>query len=433
MNLGWVRRAIATKRDGGTIDPATWADLIAAYVAGAIDDAPMAALTMACAIRGMEDAEIFALTDAMVRSGETLAYAGTRIVVDKHSSGGVGDSISLAVVPLVAACGVRVAKLSGRALGHTGGTLDKLEAIPGVRTDIEPAAFVAQVERIGCAIAAQSARLVPADQRLYALRDRTGSVPSLGLIAASIVAKKIAGGAGAIVFDVKVGRGAFMRTPEAARALAEKLVLLATRAGRRASALVTDMDEPLAPNVGTGVEAVEARDFLQGRATDARLTDLARVIAHEMLRIGGVPDAEIAPCYDAALASGAAYEKLVELVEAQGGSRAALEQIALDSARTAVPAARAGIVSAIDAVAVGEIARDIVTQSGPFAGIRLLARVGTRVVEGDVLAEIVGSGGVATTLSAAFTIGDRVPTARPLVEAIVRDAVARAASNDGMQ
>jgi pyrimidine-nucleoside phosphorylase len=226
MDDGWLRRAIEAKRDGGALDAATWARIIAGYVSGDIDDAPMAALAMACAIRGMADEEIVALTDAMIRSGDVLEIHTDGVAVDKHSSGGVGDTVSLIVVPLVAACGVPVAKLSGRALGHTGGTLDKLEAIPGVRTDLSPHEFVAQVERIGCAIAAQSERLVPADRKLYALRDRTGTVPSIGLIAASIVSKKIASGAGAIVFDVKVGSGAFMRTRTDALALAELLVRL---------------------------------------------------------------------------------------------------------------------------------------------------------------------------------------------------------------
>ena len=275
---------------------------------------------MACAIRGMADAEIVALTGAMVRSGDVLSYGGDRIVVDKHSSGGVGDTVSLIAVPLVAACGVPVAKLSGRALGHTGGTLDKLEAIPGVRTDLSPAAFVAQVEAIGCAVAAQSERLVPADRKLYALRDRTGTVASVGLIAASIVSKKIAGGAGAIVFDVKAGSGAFMRTVADATGLAQTLVRLAASFGKRASALVSDMEEPLGAAVGSGIEAVEARDFLRGDDRDPRLAEAVFAVAHEMLRVGGVAEDAIVPNALDALQSGAAYERFVQLVEAQGGT-----------------------------------------------------------------------------------------------------------------
>jgi pyrimidine-nucleoside phosphorylase len=367
MDEGRLRRAIEAKRDGAALAPAVWHEIIAGFAAGSIDDAPVAALAMACTIRGMQDDEILALTDAMVASGDVLTFPGDRIVVDKHSSGGVGDTISLVVVPLVAACGVPVAKLSGRALGHTGGTLDKLEAIPGVRTDLTPAEFAAQIDRIGCAIAAQSDRLVPADKRLYALRDRTASVPSVGLIAASIVSKKIAGGAAAIVFDVKVGGGAFMRALEEAVTLATTMVRLAQRSGRRASAVVTDMNEPLAAHIGTGLEAIEARDFLRGAVASERFGQLTHEIASEMLLVGGVAESEIAARLERALRGGAAYERFVALVEAQGGSRAALEALAPVQPQTPVVASAAGFVATIDAVAIGEAARDIVAGGGASA------------------------------------------------------------------
>jgi pyrimidine-nucleoside phosphorylase len=427
MDDGWLRRAIEVKRDGGALDDATWSRIIATYVAGEIDDAPIAALAMACAIRGMADAEIIALTHAMIRSGDVLEIPG-RMAVDKHSSGGVGDVVSLIVVPIVAACGVPVAKLSGRALGHTGGTLDKLEAIPGVRTDLSPHDFVAQVGRVGCAIAAQSERLVPADRKLYALRDRTGTVPSIGLIAASIVSKKIASGAGAIVYDVKVGGGAFMRTREDALALAELLVRLTHGCGKRASALVTDMDEPLAANIGTGAEAIEARDFLRGSARDARLAQLATIVAHEMLRVGGVPEDEIATRHEGAISSGAAYEKFIEMLEAQGGSRRRVESMELVRERSVISASRSGIVGAIDSVAIGEAARGLVAAGGPFAGIRIVARVGTQVGRGDELAYVFGPASAIDGVAAAFSIGKTTPVVRPLVEAVVRDAGARSTS-----
>ncbi|GAC1549278.1 MAG: thymidine phosphorylase [Candidatus Velthaea sp.] len=429
MDQGWLRRAIERKRDGGTIERPQWAQLIRAYTAGEIDDAPVAALAMACLIRGMSGDEIVALTDAMIASGERIEIGGERIVVDKHSSGGVGDTISLAVVPIVAACGVPVAKLSGRALGHTGGTLDKLEAIPGVRTDLSPAQFVSQIERIGCAIAAQSDRLVPADKKLYALRDRTATVPSVGLIAASIVSKKIAGGAGAIVFDVKLGGGAFMRTRERALELATTLVDLAQRLGRRASAVVTDMDEPLAANIGTGIEALEARDFLRAQRREGRFAELTRIIAHEMLRVGGVPQVELDTRYAAALASGAAYERFVSLIEAQGGSRAALEQMDVTGERSTVAASADGYIGTIDAVAIGEAARELVAASGPFAGIRIAARVGTPVRRGERVAEIAGAADVAARVAGAFTIVPEPPRERALVEAVIRDAAERGVSN----
>jgi pyrimidine-nucleoside phosphorylase len=391
-------------------------------VAGDIDDAPVAALAMACAIRGMADAEIVALTGAMVRSGDVLSYGGGRVVVDKHSSGGVGDTVSLIAVPLVAACGVPVAKLSGRALGHTGGTLDKLEAIPGVRTDLSPAEFVAQVDAIGCAIAAQSERLVPADRKLYALRDRTGTVPSAGLIAASIVSKKIAGGADAIVFDVKAGGGAFMRTVADATDLASTLVRLAASFGKRASALVSDMEEPLGAAVGSGIEAVEARDFLRGDDRDPRLAEATFAVVHELLRVGGVAAGSIAPAALDALQSGAAYEKFVQLVKAQGGSRAAVEAIAPHPHRASATADRAGVVTRIDAAAVGELARELTAADGPFAGIRIVARVGTPVRAGDVLAECAGPSADPARVAAAFTLGAVAPPPRKLVEAVVRDS-----------
>jgi pyrimidine-nucleoside phosphorylase len=429
MDDGWLRRALATKRDGGMLDAQTWRRIVAGYVGGAIDDAPVAALAMACTIRGMHDDEILALTDAMVASGDVLAFDNAAVVVDKHSSGGVGDTVSLVVVPLVAACGVPVAKLSGRALGHTGGTLDKLEAIPGLRTALSPAAFRAQIERIGCAIAAQSERLVPADKLLYALRDRTGSVPSVGLIAASIVSKKIAGGAGAIVFDVKVGGGAFMRTEREAIELATTMVRLAERSGRRASAIVTDMDEPLAANVGTGLEAIEARDYLRGGApADSRFGRLTGIVAQEMLRVGGVPEAEIVPRLTAALRGGAGYERFVALVEAQGGSRGALEALAPAAPASAVSAAADGYVRAIDAVAIGEAARDLVAAHGPLAGIRIAAPVGTYVRAGQPLAEIAGATGV-ERVAEAFTLGSVRPAERSLVVALIRDATFAPSSN----
>jgi pyrimidine-nucleoside phosphorylase len=422
MDDGWLRRALAAKRDGAALDGDTWERIVGGYVDGSIDDAPVAALAMACAIRGMAEAEIVALTGAMVRSGDVLSYGGGRIVVDKHSSGGVGDTISLIAVPLVAACGVPVAKLSGRALGHTGGTLDKLEAIPGVRTDLSPAAFVAQVNAIGCAVAAQSDRLVPADRTLYALRDRTGTVPSVGLIAASIVSKKIAGGADAIVFDVKAGSGAFMRTVADATGLARTLVRLAASFGKRASALVSDMEEPLGAAVGSGIEAVEARDFLRGDDRDPRLAEAIFAVAHELLRVGGVAEEAIVPRALDALQSGAAYERFVQLVEAQGGSRAAVEGIAAHPHRASATAGGDGIVTRIDAAAIGELARELTVADGPFAGIRIVARVGTPVRAGDVLAECAGPSANPRRVAQAFTLGDTAPPPRKLVETVVRDA-----------
>jgi len=419
MTESWVRQALDTKRTGGEVSGPTWQRLIDGYLAGTIDEVPIAALLMASAIRGLGAGETQALTEAMIRSGETIAFEGT--VVDKHSTGGVGDSVSLIVVPVVAACGVAVAKLSGRALGHTGGTLDKLESIPGVRTTLAPDEFRAQVERIGCAISAQSARLVPADGRLYDLRDRTGTIASIGLIAASIVSKKIAGGASAIVFDVKTGRGAFMSTLEQARELAVEMVEITARLGRRASALITDMDEPLGPSIGTALEAIEAREFLRGATRDARLGEVVRLVAAEMLRVGGA-SGEVTDQVEAALTSGRAYEKFIALIEAQGGSRAGVEGMRVPEGRTPARAARNGNVIFVNAVALGELARKAGEQHGPGAGIIVRARIGDSVRAGDTLAELVGAGDDAAALGAAFAVADRVAERRPLLHAIVRDA-----------
>jgi pyrimidine-nucleoside phosphorylase len=426
MTESWVRRAIEAKRAGAVLDASTWTRLIDAFLAGAIDEAPIAALLMASAIRGLDGEEIFGLTDAMVRSGDVLSFDG--VVVDKHSSGGVGDSVSLVVVPLAAACGVRVAKLSGHALGHTGGTLDKLESIPGLRTDLAPDEFRAQVERIGCAISSQSARLVPADKRLYNLRDRTGTVASIGLIAASIVSKKIAGGATAVVYDVKVGAGAFMRTPEMAAELATTMVSLTQRFGRRAAALVTNMDEPLGPSVGDALEVIEARDFLQGVKRDPRLAGVVGTIARELLGVAGIEpddaDARIARALD----DFSAYEKFVAMVEAQGATRAALEGLRVPHARSLARAERDGYVTAVDTVALGERARALVAAQGSDAGIIVRARIGDRVRAGDVLAEVI-RGESARDVASAFVLGDVAPVVRPLVAASIRDAAREPMSN----
>jgi pyrimidine-nucleoside phosphorylase len=416
------------KREGAALPAVTWDRLVDGYLDGSIDEVPIAALLMAAAIRGLTAAETQALTAAMIRSGDTLAFDG--VVVDKHSTGGVGDSVSLIVVPLVAACGVAVAKLAGRALGHTGGTLDKLEAIPGVRTDLSPAALRAQVERIGCALAAQSERLVPADKRLYDLRDRTGTVPSIGLIAASIVSKKIAGGASAIVFDVKVGRGAFMTTLAAARELARVLVDLSRHFGRRATALITDMNEPLGPSIGRALEAIEAREFLAGRARDPRLAEVVGLVAAEMLQLGGSPD-DAARRIDAALSDGAAYERFVVLIEAQGGTRAGLEALRVPAGRALARAPRDGWVAAVDALALGELARSAGERYGVAAGIVVRARVGDAVRAGDVLADVIGAGDEAAAAGAAFALDDRPVERPPVLCDVVRDADLAAPSNAG--
>jgi pyrimidine-nucleoside phosphorylase len=396
-----MRRAIERKRDGEPLEPQVWEAIIAGYVSGDLGDAQMAALAMACVWRGLCDEEAVALTGAMVASGATLRYPVGMFVVDKHSSGGVGDIVSLVAVPLVAACGVRVAKLSGRALGHTGGTVDKLEAIEGFDATLSMEAFVRQVERVGCAIAAQTDAFVPADKRLYHLRDHTATVPSMGLIAASIVSKKVAGGANAFVFDVKCGSAAFMRDAAQAQALASLLVRVSEQFGRKAHAIVSDMNEPLARYIGTGVEVAEARELLRGREQDERTLEGCLQIAASMLDLGGVSKARARALH--AIDDGSAYAKFVEMVEAQGGTRAALEALAPDSRRHEVRAGSEGAVTAIDAVALGNIARAL-TNCNSRAGLRVNVRIGERVAGGAVLAEIFGDGSDPESVAAAFTI-----------------------------
>jgi pyrimidine-nucleoside phosphorylase len=413
-----LRRAVVRKRDGMPLEDATWERVVKDYVAGGVDEAQLAALLMACVWHGMTPAETAAMTRAMIASGETIDLGFD--AVDKHSTGGVGDTVSLVTVPLAAACGARVAKLSGRSLGHTGGTLDKLEAIAGVRTEMSAERFREIVRKVGCAIAAQSARLVPADKKIYALRDRTGTVRSAGLIAASIVSKKIASGARAIVYDVKCGRGAFLPTEAEAFELAEAMVRLSEDLGRHAVAHVTDMEEPLGPAIGSGVEAIEARDFLRGTRRDPRLHAGVMLVAQTMLELAGIADgtARLARALD----DGSAYETFVAMIEAQGGTRSALEQMMPLPAR-AVVASRDGFVDAFDTVALGELAHDLVRAGGPLAGIRLAVRLGDAVARGEIVAQLFGGDAAAELRAhAAIEIGPTQPPSRTLTIGSIRSS-----------
>ena len=423
MTSARMRLAISRKRDGEALTAAFWAEIVAAYAEGPdaerhddegrVDDAQLAALLMACFLRGLEPAEIEALTRAMVASGETLEPAAPNCV-DKHSTGGVGDAVSLIVVPLVAACGVPVGKLSGGALGHTGGTLDKLRAVEGVRVDLSPERFAAQVRAIGCAIAAPGARLAPADAKIYALRDRTATVASLGLVSASIVSKKIAGGAPALVYDVKVGRGALFPGLAEARALAESLVRSSESFGRRATALGTDMEEPLGAAVGTGLEVLEARAYLRGERRDPRLAGVCELVALAMLRAGGYAgDARRA--LEDALASGEAFARFERMLAAQGALAGWEARLRPHARATGVAATRSGFVQSVDAVALGEAARELTERDGVGAGLQVAARIGDSVVPGRTLATVFGDPSATARVAAAFTVGEAPPPPRPLV------------------
>jgi pyrimidine-nucleoside phosphorylase len=425
-----VRSFLRAKRDGARHDAGAVHAFIAAYTAGDVPDYQVAAWLMAVFFRGLDDEEAFALTDAMLHSGDVLTLKDLPgPTVDKHSTGGVGDKISLPLAPIVAACGACVPMISGRGLGHTGGTLDKLEAIPGFSPKLAPARFASLVKAHGLAFGGQTDRLAPADGKLYALRDVTATVECIPLIVASILSKKYASGTDRVVFDVKTGRGAFMRERAQAVALARSLIAVSARMGKSASALVTNMDQPLGRAVGNGLEVVESLAILRGEGPpDVR--DLTLALAAEMLVLAGL-EADLAVargCAARAVESGAAFGKFREIIEAQGGDpRVVDEPVRLPRARHIAPAlaTRAGYVTAIDAYAVGEL---IVRMGGGRAqkddkidhrvGLVLERKVGDRVEAGEPLAEVHAErdeAEVARALVAAYTIGDAAGAATPLV------------------
>ena len=393
---------ISRKREGGALTLQEYRELISGYLAGdgTVMEGQMAALLMAGVLRGFTVEEARDLTTVLLESGDRLdlsSLAGPTI--DKHSTGGVGDGTTLVVAPLLAACGGQVVKLSGRGLGHTGGTLDKLEAIPGMRVGLTQAEIMAQASDIGCVVAAQTADIVPADKALYALRDVTGTVASMALIASSVMSKKLASGAAVIVLDVKAGDGAFMSTLEDARELAELCVDIGNAAGRTTRALVTDMNTPLGGGIGNGLEVIEVvealRDAPSGRFAEVCLR-LATVGLSEGLGIGQ-DDAEAR--LREAWASGAALERLRAMISAQGG-----DPRVCDDPRGVMPAApirvpatagRDGVVSRVPARAIGLLSMELGAgrhhkddDVDPAVGIELLVAEGDAVTEGQPLAVV---------------------------------------------
>ncbi len=424
---------IQRKRNGEELPDDELAGLILGYASGEVPDYQMAAFCMAVYFRGLSERETYVLTDAMIRSGDTIDLGARlgRKVVDKHSTGGVGDKTSLSVAPIVAACGVPLGKMSGRGLGHTGGTLDKLESIPGYRTELSLDEYVAQVRDVGVAIIGQTGDLVPADKLLYALRDVTATVDQLSLIAASIMSKKIAGGAQAIVLDVKVGDGAFMKTLEAARELAETMISLGRQAGREVVCLLTDMDQPLGAAVGNALEVQEALDTVRGQGP-GDFTELVLDACAKLLSLSdlGIDETEGRRRAEAAVADGSAEAVWRRWIEAQGGTS---DESALPVApvvRTVV-SPEAGYVRELGATGIGNAAMhlgagrstkdDVVDHA---VGIVCVAKRGAQVDAGDQLAVVharteTGADEAARSVLAAYQFAEEPPDERPVLLDVV--------------
>lgn len=431
-----VYELILRKRNGGRLRPEEIKYLVEGYARGTIPDYQMAAWAMAVFFQGMSPEETTALTEAMAASGERIDLrAIDGVKVDKHSTGGVGDTTTLVLAPLVAACGAPVAKMSGRALGHTGGTLDKLESIPGFRVDMDAARFIESVNRLKVAVIGQTAALAPADGRLYALRDVTATVESIPLIAASIMSKKLAAGADAFVLDVKSGRGAFLQTLDESLELARTMVAIGQAAGRETVALVTDMDKPLGRAVGNSLEMREAVAALRGEGPED-LKELVIALGAEMLMLGRVAadGAEARERLTEAIGSGSAATKLKQLIENQGGDPRVVDEperleVAPEQVFAAAPAA--GFVVAVDGVGLGLAANELGAgrkKTGDRidhgVGLLLEKNVGDRVEKGEPLCRIFArtaeaAAQAAAKIEAAYEIGPAAPAARPLVLARV--------------
>ena len=427
---------IAKKRDGYELTDEEIRSLIRQYTDGDIPDYQMAAFAMATYLRGMTDRETIALTDAMMRSGDLidLSRFGDKSV-DKHSTGGVGDKTTLIIGPIVSCLGGKLAKMSGRGLGHTGGTVDKLESIPGYRSTLSAEEFMAQVENVGMAVIGQSGNLTPADKKLYALRDVTATVGSLPLITSSVMAKKLAAGSHSIVLDVKIGSGAFMKTKEDGRRLAENMVRIGKACGRRMAAVMTNMDIPLGTSVGNALEVMEAVEVLQGRGSED-LREICLTLAVQMLMLCNQWDEETARTRaEEAVASGAAFEQMKKWVSAQGGNSRALEDFSLlpqASIQHTVFSPRSGWLKHMDTEKVGEASgilgagRQTKDDSiDPAAGIILHKKTGDYVEKGEPLATLYTNNASTVivselTLLSALTPSDEQPGPEPIVYGIIR-------------
>jgi pyrimidine-nucleoside phosphorylase len=415
---------IEAKREGKPLTDEAIRAIVSGFTSGGIPDYQMSALLMAVVIRGMTMEETLALTTAMVESGEVLDLSSVPgVKLDKHSTGGVGDKITLALVPILAAAGVPMAKMSGHGLGLTGGTLDKLESIGGFRTELTTSEIVSQVRSVGACICSQSDSLAPADRAIYALRDVTGTVASVPLIASSILSKKIACGADAIVLDVKVGSGAFMKDIDQARELAQTCMFLAEAYGKRMSVFITDMDQPLGRAIGNWIEVGEVVSLLQGKSVDSRLYGLTMTLCQEALGLAG-------KCDDPAkiVESGAALEKFGEIIEAQGGDSRVTRIRGTGRAGCTVTSTAAGYVQRVDARKIAELAaylgagrQHMGDSVDPIASVLLDKVVGDGVAEGETIGVVHSSRFELLTpeteerLRDAFTIGPDKPAETHLI------------------
>jgi pyrimidine-nucleoside phosphorylase len=428
---------IAKKRDGHPLSREEIDLFVSGVTDGSLPDYQASALLMAIVLRGMTDEETAWLTDAMVRSGDRVDLSDIPgIKVGKHSTGGVGDKVSMVLAPVAAACGAIVPKMSGRGLGHTGGTLDKLESIPGYRIDLSIDEFKQVLRDVGTSIIGQTTSLAPADKKLYALRDVTATIESIPLISASIMSKKLAEGSNALVLDVKCGHGAFMKDVEGARALAQSMVAIGTHAGVRTEAVISDMDAPLGRAVGNSIEIIECLETLKGKGPDD-LNGVVRRIAARMLVLAGIEWEENAAAakVEEALTSGAALEKFRKMIERQGGDPRVVDDYALlpqVSARAEFPARSAGYVAAMRAESIGRASnalgagRNAVGESIDHAvGITLLAKPGDQVASGQPLLLLHHRDGrgldeALALCGDAFTLADAAPPVRPKILGEVR-------------
>lgn len=427
---------ICKKRDGKELSEAEIEFFIKAYLSGEIPDYQASALLMAIYFRHMSEEETFNLTKVMLHSGDIVDLSdihGTK--VDKHSTGGVGDKVTLIVAPIAASCGIPIAKMSGRGLGFTGGTIDKLESIPGFRTTLEPADFHRQVNEIGIAVIGQSGHIAPADKKLYALRDVTATVENLSLIASSIMSKKLAAGSDTILLDVKCGKGAFMKSEEDAKALAELMCKIGNSQGKKTAAIISDMSEPLGHAIGNSLEVIEAIELLKGNIK-GDLLKLCLNISAAMIYLGGGSSGieEGFVLAENAISSGRALQKLAEMIEYQGGNKRVIDDYSLfpkAEIYSEIKAQRSGYIESIDAECIGLASQhsgagraskdDEIDYS---AGIRLLAKRGDNVKCSDTIAIVYSNDEkklkqACDEVLRAYAISDYEPKSEPLIRTMI--------------